>query len=221
MAALRDVATSNSVGIDGLVTAFREAARERYRNIVVRYPDLKRFLNGWLARGRARQMIGWPKIVASLATAAGLAASAWLIQDRFHQKALADAAERCDVAAFTDKPLDDCLPAVKLKVGAAQQAAVCDASLMPAANARFAALNSCGPGVKRLVAAQDALAVERDTLSQLLEHAQADASAATARAESRATSQQKRMTDALAALAAAPRGGRIVCDADCLRQLAQ
>jgi hypothetical protein len=45
---------------------------------------------------------------------------------------------------------------------------------------RFAMLNSCGPGVKRLVARQDALAAERDTLNQLLEHAQADASAATA-----------------------------------------
>jgi hypothetical protein len=44
------VATSNSVGIDGLITAYREAARERYRNIVVRYPDLKRFSTaGWRA----------------------------------------------------------------------------------------------------------------------------------------------------------------------------
>jgi len=53
MAALRDVATSNSVGIAGLVTAFREAARERYRNIVARYPEQRRYLNGWLARADA------------------------------------------------------------------------------------------------------------------------------------------------------------------------
>jgi outer membrane murein-binding lipoprotein Lpp len=88
------------------------------------------------------------------------------------------------------KPLDDCLPAVKLQVGAAA-----GSNLRRIASAccqrRFAALNSCGPGVKRLVAAQDALTAERDTLNQLLEHAQADASAATARAESRAANQQK------------------------------
>jgi len=168
-------------------------------------------------------MMGWAKIVASVATAAGLAASAWLIQDRFHQKGLADAAERCAVAAAKEKPLDDCLPAVKLQIAAARQAAVCDASLLPNADGRFAMLNSCGPGVKNLVARHDALTAERDTLNQLLEHARADASAATARAESRAANQQRRMTDALAALAAAPRdsGGRIVCDAGCLRQLAQ
>jgi hypothetical protein len=113
-------------------------------------------------------MIGWAKIVASLATAAGLAASAWLIQDRFPPESLADAAERCDVAAFTDKPLDDCLPAVKLKVGAARQAAVCDASLMPAANAVRHA-QQLRPRRQAPGGAQDALAVERDTLSQLLD----------------------------------------------------
>jgi hypothetical protein len=47
------VVQSNSVGVTGLVTAYREAARERYRNIVARYPDQKRFLNGWLARADA------------------------------------------------------------------------------------------------------------------------------------------------------------------------
>ena len=168
-------------------------------------------------------MIGWAKIAASAATAAGLVVSAWLVQDRFHQKDLADAAQRCAVAAAKENPLDDCLPAVKLQISAARQAAMCDASLLPEANGRFAMLNSCGPGVKNLVARQDALTTERDTLNQLLEHAQTDASAATARAESRAANQQKRITDALAALAAAPRdsGGRIVCDAGCLRQLAQ
>lgn len=53
MAALREIATSNSVGIAGLMTAYRQAARERYRNIVSRYPDQQRYLNGWLARADA------------------------------------------------------------------------------------------------------------------------------------------------------------------------
>ena len=50
MAALRKVVQSNSFGVTGLVSAYRDAVRERYRNIVARYPEQKRFLNGWLAR---------------------------------------------------------------------------------------------------------------------------------------------------------------------------
>lgn len=37
-------------GIDALVSAFRNAARERYRQIVARYPDQRKYLDGWLAR---------------------------------------------------------------------------------------------------------------------------------------------------------------------------
>jgi lysozyme family protein len=44
------VVQSNSVGVTGLVAAYRDAVRERYRQIVARYPEQQRFLNGWLAR---------------------------------------------------------------------------------------------------------------------------------------------------------------------------
>jgi hypothetical protein len=93
------VATSNSVGIAGLVTAYRRRRASGTATSCPAIPNeaLSQRLAG--ARGRARQMIGWAKIAASAATAAGLAVSAWLIQDRFHQKALADAAQRCAVAA--------------------------------------------------------------------------------------------------------------------------
>ncbi|MGE0773539.1 MAG: glycoside hydrolase family 108 protein [Sphingomonadaceae bacterium] len=37
-------------GMPALIAAYREAARERYRAIVRRYPVQKRFLRGWLAR---------------------------------------------------------------------------------------------------------------------------------------------------------------------------
>lgn len=175
-------------------------------------------------------MIGWAKIAASAAAAAGLAASAWLIQDRFHQKGLAEAASRCAVAA--GKPagdkgsdLDDCLPVIGLEVAAARQAATCDRTLLPTMDAttRFVMLNSCGPGAKRLVAERDTLASERDGLKTLLDRAQVNADAAVSRAESRASTQQKRTDHAQGTIAAAPRDGDglIMCDAGCLRQIAQ
>ena len=38
------------MGTAGLLSAYREAVRDRYRAIVARYPSQKRFLRGWLAR---------------------------------------------------------------------------------------------------------------------------------------------------------------------------
>ena len=38
------------LGMPALVTAYREAAKQRYRSIVDSYPSQRRFLNGWLAR---------------------------------------------------------------------------------------------------------------------------------------------------------------------------
>lgn len=37
-------------GVAELVAAYRDAVRERYRQIVARFPSQKRFLRGWLAR---------------------------------------------------------------------------------------------------------------------------------------------------------------------------
>lgn len=39
-----------AIGLDRLVEAYRDAVRERYRQIVARYPAQQRFLRGWLAR---------------------------------------------------------------------------------------------------------------------------------------------------------------------------
>lgn len=39
-----------SFGMTKIVMAFREAVRERYRQIVARFPSQKKFLRGWLAR---------------------------------------------------------------------------------------------------------------------------------------------------------------------------
>ncbi len=48
--ALREVLTWPTLGTGALVTAYRDAVRERYRAIVRRYPSQQRFLRGWLAR---------------------------------------------------------------------------------------------------------------------------------------------------------------------------
>lgn len=50
VAAMRFVLAWPSVGAGGLATAFRDAARERYRAIVRRWPDQQKYLNGWIAR---------------------------------------------------------------------------------------------------------------------------------------------------------------------------
>lgn len=43
---------STNLGMPALAQAYREAAEERYRNIVFRNPSQKRFLNGWVRRAR-------------------------------------------------------------------------------------------------------------------------------------------------------------------------
>lgn len=50
MAALQWVLAWPSAGMPGLIEAYRGAARQRYRDIVLRNPAQKRFLKGWLAR---------------------------------------------------------------------------------------------------------------------------------------------------------------------------
>jgi len=48
--AMRAVLLFNSLAMPALVTAYRDAVRERYRAIVRRFPSQKRFERGWLAR---------------------------------------------------------------------------------------------------------------------------------------------------------------------------
>ena len=49
-AAVQWVLRYPGIGMPGLVEAYRDAVRERYRNIVSRFPSQQRFLRGWLAR---------------------------------------------------------------------------------------------------------------------------------------------------------------------------
>lgn len=50
MTAMRFVMSWPTLGAGALASAYRDAVRERYRDIVRRYPDQQRFLKGWLAR---------------------------------------------------------------------------------------------------------------------------------------------------------------------------
>jgi lysozyme family protein len=48
--ALSWVLSRDYIGMGGLVEAFREVVRDRYREIARRYPSQKKFLRGWLNR---------------------------------------------------------------------------------------------------------------------------------------------------------------------------
>lgn len=157
-----------------------------------------------------------------------LVALVWLAVDRFHQKELADAAARCATAAQSAEdsaPLTDCLTPVRSEIATSRQARVCERSLLPALRpeTRFAMAQACGEGVKRLVAASDALASSNAALSQQLSEARADLGGAIERAERRSANSQEREANGRKIIARAPRdaGGSIRCDADCLRKLGQ
>lgn len=149
----------------------------------------------------------------------------WLAFDRFRQKSLADEAGRCEVAALSsDEPLADCGPNVLARVAADRRTIVCEAALLPelSADTRFTARQACGPGVLRLIAIVDSQAAQTASLESLIAKLRADSADALARAEARGRTEQTRRNNAQQLIQAAPRSadGRITCDADCLRGLA-
>ena len=155
-----------------------------------------------------------------------LASAGWLIKDRFHQKALADDARACSGAAAApgdDAPLIRCLAAVKAEIIEARRARLCETTLLPSLRpeTRFAMQQSCGAGVKRLVAEGDAAASARDDLAAQLSAARTETTAAVTRAELRAARQHEREDHGRSVIEKAPRdaAGSITCDADCLRRL--
>lgn len=170
-------------------------------------------------------MIGWLRLASGGIGLAAVAALLWLAQDRFDQRARAQAAKSCARAYAAGDPLDSCLPDVKAGLTAQRAAAMCDAALLAdqSGPSRFAAAQSCGAGVKRLIAVADAATAARDDLVDQLAQAAATQTRAVTRAESRADRQTERDTHARQVISAAPRraDGGIACDADCLRRLAE
>lgn len=150
---------------------------------------------------------------------------AFLVFDRFEQKGQADDAKACAAAADTpEEPLTPCAPAIRVAVIEARKAAVCDAALTPQLrpSSRFAAMNSCGGGTKRLIAESDQLRADAEVAFAEADRVRKQAGDAVARAEQRASQTQKRNDDAQQIIKAAPRDadGSSVCDADCLRRIA-
>ena len=157
-----------------------------------------------------------------------LASCAWLIKDRFHQKALADDARACAAAAADlgdTADLARCLPDVAKEVREARQSRICNESLLPSLRpeSRFLMSQACGAGVTRLVADGDASLAKRDALAAELALARADAAAAIERAERRTQTKNERIKHGQQVIQAAPRdaAGGVRCDADCLRRLNQ
>ena len=156
---------------------------------------------------------------------AALAALVWLAADRFDQKAIADAAEACEkVASAPAGDLGRCGPNITARIAADRATVVCEGALLPELRdeTRFLANQACGPGAKRLIAQADAQAAEIASLKTALDKVTADTAAAVTRAEERGRAEQTRKNNARQIIDAAPRSadGRIACDADCLRRLA-
>ena len=171
--------------------------------------------------------MNYVKLFGGLFAALALAAAGWLVKDRFHQKALADAAASCAAAAADpadETSLSDCLPQVTIEIKQARQNRVCERALLPSLlpENRFLMQQACGSGVKRLVEVGDAAAQERDSLKGQLTDARAGTAAAVSRAEARAAHQTQRTDDGHKIILAAPRdsAGNVRCDAECLRRLA-
>lgn len=172
--------------------------------------------------------MGWLQVarIAGFAlVGAALASIVWLAFDRFDQKARADRADRCEVAALTaTEKTDDCGPNVVARVEADRATIICEAALLPElrAETRFTARQACGPGVLRLIAEGDGMASQIAGLDAQLAKLRADSADAVARAEARGRADQTRRDNAQQLIQAAPRSadGRITCDADCLRKLA-
>lgn len=168
------------------------------------------------------------RLVAGALGLAALAGAGWLIKDRFHQRELAQNAATCAKAAADPadaKPLDRCLPELAEAIREARRGRICETSLLPRLRpeTRFAMQQSCGAGVKRLVAEGDAAAADLAASQRQLRQARQDITSAVLRAERRTNRSNERESHGRTVIEAAPRnaGGTIRCDAECLRRIVQ
>lgn len=137
-----------------------------------------------------------------------------------------DDARACAAAApSTDKPLDRCDPAIRLRIEQARAGVACEAAIASLNGPRpdgYALQLVCGEQVKRLHAGLDAARGDLADVNRQLAEARTTTAAAVGRAEARAVLLSDRKAQSDAAIAAAPRtgDGRVSCDAECLRRLA-
>lgn len=169
--------------------------------------------------------ISWLKLGGGLLSLLAFGALVWLAQDRFDQKAKADAARACNAAAgASDKPLSPCLPKLAQAIESQRRTQACDHALAAPdlVKSRAAIRLVCSSEVKREFLAreiaQDELAQANQTVAALIDAQDA----AVIRAETRgqaANTKAQRNADIIAR-AHRDAGSLIRCDASCLRDLA-
>lgn len=167
------------------------------------------------------------QILGTLAVIAALAAGAFhFIKD--WKQAHRDAAAYADCRAWAAKPTRIagsgalCAAPIRAAIQSAAMAETCDAALVGGDKTRFAMQQACSGPVKLMVAQRDARADEVVDRDKLITQLKGERRADVARAESRGRDTGKRETRDAKIIAAAPRdpSGRVRCDADCLRALA-
>jgi hypothetical protein len=165
------------------------------------------------------------KIGAGLLAMLAFGALVWLAQDRFDQKAKADAARVCNVAAGNaEKPIDSCLPDLRVAIESQRRTQACDHALAAPdlVKSRAAIRLVCSTEVKREFLAreiaQDDLAQANTTIAALIDARDT----AVLRAEQRAATANTKAQRNAQIIAGASRdaGSLIRCDASCLRDLA-
>lgn len=149
----------------------------------------------------------------------------WLAQDRFDQKAKADAAASCNAAVGSaDQSLDGCLPKARLAIEGQRRTQACDHALAAPdlVKSRAAIRLVCSAEVKREFLAreiaQGELAQANETIAALIDAQDT----AVLRAEQRASNANTKAQRNAQIIAGASRdaGSLIRCDASCLRDLA-
>lgn len=147
---------------------------------------------------------------------------AWSTWQRFHLAHVVAGYERCEKAAPSpDAALGDCPKVITARIDTARRSEECEAALRD--RTIYAVRATCGEQVKRSVAERDALQTSLDSATAALTAAGADRDAAVARAEARTTDFNQRTASHDKTIDAAPRldDGRVLCDAGCLRELAE
>lgn len=165
------------------------------------------------------------KIGAGLLAMLAFGVLVWLAQDRFDQKAKADAAHACNLAAGSaDKSLDGCLVKTRLAIEGQRRADACDHALAAPdlVKSRAAIRLVCSAEVKREFLAREIAQGELTQANQTIAALIDAQDTAVLRAEQRAATANTKAQRHAQIIAGASRdaGSLIRCDASCLRDLA-
>lgn len=165
------------------------------------------------------------KLGAGLLATLAFGALIWLAQDRFDQKAKADAAHACNLAAASaDRPVDSCLPKLRAAIEDQRRSQACDHALAAPdlVKSRAAIRLVCSAEVKREFLAREIAQGELTRANEAIAALIDSRDTAVLRAEQRASTANTKAQRNAQIIDRAPRdaGSLIRCDASCLRDLA-